>query len=382
MSRKIHVKNTIEKFITSTHAERLQQCSFGVEVETQTDNSDIGNFWSIVYDNLEPDDYMNMEELQADIALATEDYISNNRLSSLVRLWARRYPRFNLPSKHQILCKTLYSKNFKANSAIFREKYLQLLANRVEKIEDRIDDPNDDDIKVKLFNKYLQFLSPIKNIEGINEQFEYIIEEHCREDIDEGEYHLDPDDIAREHPHLFASAISCKHPKVETTDDQSVSGKELRTIGGLSQNEFIGAASAIFNAIDDSKHYIDTDCSAHIHIKLGDIKHYYGNGVLHAAIMEYFILNFERLPKRVQQRLSEGNRWIKPALHDNKYTWVNFHEQGTIEFRLFGNIDTIDDLLACQTMAIESLAYAYQVRFGDYKRKTSNDELEQLARAV
>jgi hypothetical protein len=148
----------------------------------------------------------------------------------------------------------------------------------------------------------------------------------------------------------------------ELVDDQSVSGGEVRTRGGVSFDELIVASDHILDDIESGGGEIDDECSAHIHVKLGDIHHRFGEGNLHRHIMEYLVLHREELPERVLSRLAGGgNRWIVPSVtHNDKYQWVHFHRQGTIEFRLFGNIDDSDDIETCARLAVAALAYAYE----------------------
>jgi len=377
MERKDHIRQLINNFITSNHDERLEQCTFGVEIETQVDDNRT-DFWDTVYTNLDREDYMDTEAYQEELNDLVLEHISDNKLSDLLphRIWGHRFSS-NIPFQ----VRRWNGRWSAARSSDINRLILKAIRTQLIAIEDQLDDPNDNDIKVKLFNKYCTpFFDRINHIEELDEQLDYSIEEGCRESMIDSDYHLDENTIRRNNPELFTSDLSCSHDDIEIVGDQSVSGKELRTIGGLDRHEFANATKAIFDGIEDSDHYVDRDCSAHIHIKLGDIRHYYGDGKLHNAIMEYLIFNLDRLPKSVQQRLkSGGNRWIKPYMDNNKYRWVNFHDQGTIEFRLFGNIDNADDLFQCQQIALESLAYGYQVRFGDYERALSNNDLVILA---
>jgi hypothetical protein len=168
----------------------------------------------------------------------------------------------------------------------------------------------------------------------------------------------------------------------EVIDDQSVTGGEVRTEGGYQYDDFLEAAGEIISDISDGGGYVDSDCSAHIHVKLGDIHHLYGKR-LHRFIMEYLVLNRERLPQAVQNRLYRGgNRWIEPhvANGNDKYQWVHFHCQGTIEFRLFGNIDDVRDIKTCTDLALAALAYAYERRINEGEFELTTDYALELAR--
>ena len=52
---------------------------------------------------------------------------------------------------------------------------------------------------------------------------------------------------------------------------------------------------------------------------------------------------------------------------DEKYNLIHFHSQGTIEFRLFGNIDSIEDASKCFDFVRKSLVYAYTKKLNGEK---------------
>lgn len=382
MSRKQYIKDTIEQFITSNHKERLAQCTFGVEIETQYNDDD--EFWSTVFNNLEREDYMDTESYYNDLRERVTRYIDCSRLSELI---PHRLYDLNTPTPTvRVVAKDVWNRVTPASCSDLSKLYTPLIRERVKAIEDRIDDPTDNDIKVRIFNKVFKgLLDPIDCAYELDERFDYQLEENEQECMNDNEYYYDEDSIRRDHPDLFRSeeGLDISNNDVEVVNDQSVSGSELRTIGGLEYDDFETAVKDICAAVLNSNHYVDKNCSAHIHIKLGSINHYYGDGHLHNAIMEYLVFNLNRLPERVQRRLRYGgNRWIKPYMDDNKYRWVNFHDQKTIEFRLFGGIDRASDIMQCLKIALEALAYGYQVRFGDYKRALSNDDLIELAQEI
>lgn len=373
--RKIHVKNTIEKYITSSFEERLDQLSFGVEIETQCKDAS-GDDWSIIHNNLDGEDYMDLDTYLDDVNEDVRDYINNNRLSNILQHNVCFYSiKIPLPTISYKFSEKIW---YTTSERTYKSYYLKLALDRIKKIENRVDDPEDNDFKLKLLNKVLGI-----NLDSINhidrEVCGYNIEHYYQEGRYESDYYYDIDDIKKNHPHLFKDQLVVDNSDVEIVSDQSVSGQECRTIGGLNYNSLVSSANSIFDAINSSEHYIDTDCSAHLHIKLGDIEHYFGNGNVHNAMMEYIAFNFDRLPKSVQKRLHQGgNRWISLNFHDTKYSWIHFHGQGTIEFRLFGNIDNTDDLLQCVKVATEALAYGYQVRFKDYVRALECSDIRSI----
>lgn len=385
MERKEYIKDTIERFITSDYNQRIDQCTFGIEIETQSIGVARRDAWEIVFNNLDRDDYMSMEDYNEDLRSAVYDYLNDNKVSDLIRfitinnpLKLNPYYRWTYAqSYYQDKRLTKHHFNFYMRDLIKNQIKSEVLA--IEKRAERLGiDIYNEDFKVSLINKYSEYFHcKINDLSEFDYSIsDYNVEDYVRDSIDDSDYYYPISEIVRDNPRLFRAEIDNEHDDVEVVSDQSVSGVELRTMGGLGQDAFKGSIESILESIEDSEHYIDKDCSAHMHIKLGDIKHYYGNGKLHGAIMEYLAFSFDRLPVPVQDRLKcGGNRWIKPNCHDSKYTWVRFHPQGTIEFRLFGNLSELEDILTCQKIALEALAYGYQVRFGDYERALSDSEV-------
>ena len=366
-NRKDEVRDTIRNFIEADYNKRIDMCTYGVEIETQCD-MDYCKAWDEIMNTLDIEEYVDMDEYHKDLRELVVYTIDND--------WLRR-----------ILSYHLSKWDFKSE---YKEDYIEIrqnLINRIYKIEDRLNAWGYFDsteryniIKVKMFNKYVaKYLNygEISDIYEIDAALNYSIEESEKEGLDYSEYEYDLDDILENHGHKLNINFNIRVDNTETVSDQSVSGIEIRTVGANTDSKLKDISREIFNKIDSSEHYIDDECSAHIHIKLGDIFHKFGTN-LHTAIMEYLVLNTERLPLSVQQRIIDSNRWIQPKLMDGKYTWVHFHPQGTIEFRLFGNIDNTKDLIKCRDVALEALAYAYQIRFGDYERLSTDWELMEL----
>lgn len=397
MNRKLQVKNQIESFITGNHVDRLDMCTFGIEIETQCDDND-DDFWTIVYDNLDFYQYMDEDSYYQAIHETTIEDLDGASIMELLEC-LRSSDFINLLSqKYRFKKDKLYWRR-RNERDIYRAIFLQHARDfvaRYESLYDVCTGHLGEEQKAKIikhlvdrsplisFNKYDQELLNEGRIYDSRFPWYEDYEESVRDNMDDEDYRLSEDYIRSEHPDLFPnSSISCDNSLVEIVEDQSITGVEFRTIGGLSIEELEDTIDDIETVINDSDHYIDTDCSAHIHIKLGDIKHYYGDGNLHAAIMEYIAFNFDRLPESVRKRLRNGgNRWIYPYLSQCKYRWVNFHDQGTIEFRLFGNTANKEDLLQCIRIAVEALAYGYQVRFGDYERALDNKMIEDLLLAA
>lgn len=145
---------------------------------------------------------------------------------------------------------------------------------------------------------------------------------------------------------------------VEAGSDGSVKGFEFRTIGALTYDQFVQAASGIFKF----DHYIDTGCSFHIHLQLKGVEHKHG-AKLQRALTEYLVEHQERVPESVRTRWKgiNSNGYIQPGVSRDKYSFVWKHGQGTWEFRCFGNVQTAEEGKLCLDLAIEAMQYAYRV---------------------
>lgn len=166
---------------------------------------------------------------------------------------------------------------------------------------------------------------------------------------------------------------------IEVGSDNSVSGVEIRTVGGLKYFDFLQALKDTFS-ID---HVIDTKCSFHIHLSIPGVKHSHGAS-FQQALNEYLIEHQGKLPATVQERFrgAPKNSYIKKLVESReKYSFTFAHSQGTWEFRCFGNVQNVSEGMACLNLAIEALAYAYEVTQAGRKMITGNlsrDEVEEL----
>jgi hypothetical protein len=184
------------------------------------------------------------------------------------------------------------------------------------------------------------------------------IAENIRENFDYSDYYM------RE---SASDRIKSQYrlPNIEIVQDGSVSGFEFRTIGGLNVEQFAESCHSVFK-ID---HEIDTGCSFHIHVSIPGVKHFYGER-MQLAMVEYIAENIDRLPVTVLKRIRDikNNNYIKGLLSSReKYSFVNAHEQGTWEFRCFGNVQNSVDGMTCRDIAVEALQYAYMAVKGDQK---------------
>jgi hypothetical protein len=150
---------------------------------------------------------------------------------------------------------------------------------------------------------------------------------------------------------------------MEVGSDSSVNGFEFRTRGGLSYADF---RTALVGTMAHD-HTVDEGCSFHIHLSLPGVKHKYG-AKMQAAMVEYIAERILDLPEGVQNRLSGTgtNNFIKGLFESReKYSFVNYHRQGTWEFRCFGNVNSTWGGMVCLDIAIEALAHAYKVVRGE-----------------
>lgn len=158
------------------------------------------------------------------------------------------------------------------------------------------------------------------------------------------------------------SEISAPH--IEVDSDSSVRGGEVRTVGALTPQEFMAAATALFNGHEFE---IDTGCSFHIHLSVPEVKHKYGRA-LQGEMMSFILENLDRVPASVKQRMkSDAIRFFQFKLDGDKMRAVHGHPQKTWEFRLFGNVTTAIEAWRCLLLAIDALRHAYQVRCGKAK---------------
>jgi hypothetical protein len=207
-----------------------------------------------------------------------------------------------------------------------------------------------------------QILSDSTNDEIINQ-----LEENIRENFDYSDFIQSNDDALQDeidnaigHAMRDDNSFSkVNKPKIQCGKDGSVEGYEFRTIGALTYAQFVIASRAAFSL----DHTIDEACSFHIHLSIPGVKHSYGDR-FQLALVEYLIENIGRIPKTVRKRWKGApeNQYIKGLLSSkNKYSFVYAHDQGTWEFRCFGNVHNTKDGLTCLNIAIEAMAHAYQV---------------------
>lgn len=156
--------------------------------------------------------------------------------------------------------------------------------------------------------------------------------------------------------------------------DGSVGAGEITTVGGLTVADFLKAAKPILKQAELGTFEIDTECSFHIHLSVPGIRHSYSEK-FQKNLIEGIMKNSAKLPARVLKRWQNTDwlsRYFDLHLSDDKYSFVNFHEEyGTWEFRCFGNVASFEDAVSCLMVAAEALQYAYRV-----KTKMENPEFK------
>lgn len=358
--RKTQVQNQISSFIKADRMSRRSMLTYGVEFEYQlrdTDNCcdcdfdvthDTEQMYNDAYDeaveNLESfhENHSHTEIIDLIVSVVDpSDFIEEIRnLHFPKRLFKIRKPK--LPN-----CATYRFLAYPSNSPVIKSRMRAIIAKDYDRYV-RKSRNSDVDYYLDDYQKIFRRGSYVKS--GIITTLQ-----------EEVEYNQDPSDYRYDSHDCPDSQV---YTAYEHDDDPSVSGGEIRTVGGLDYSEINIAATEILRDIKSSSGaYIDTGCSAHLHVKLGDIKHYYGDGHLHSLVMEFFSFNVHRLPEPVRARLSGGGpRWARPNFRAEKYNWVQFHPQGTIEFRLFGNVSKASDFVQCIDLALDALAYAYRMK--------------------
>jgi len=95
------------------------------------------------------------------------------------------------------------------------------------------------------------------------------------------------------------------------------------------------------------------------------LKHRYGE-TMQQALTDYLIEHTAELPVDVRERWEKvrQNRFFQPGVQRDKYSFVHAHQQGTWEFRCFGNIKNADDGQRCLELAVRAMQHAYKVLTG------------------
>ena len=216
-------------------------------------------------------------------------------------------------------------------------------------------DPDEDAIEEAISEKVSNILHRASNLKSMisSSLWDSIrddVEESVRDNFDDSEYRKDS---------LGHLADQYNNKFLEVDTDTTVRGFEWRTKGGLPYRQFLKTLARVINV----GHKVDSGCSFHVHVSIPGVKHNYGEK-MQAAMVEYVVLNRHRLPEGARERLAgtEGNDYIKGLFSSrNKYSFVNYHEQGTWEFRCFGAIDTVEGGMECLKIATEALHFAYLV---------------------
>ncbi len=142
--------------------------------------------------------------------------------------------------------------------------------------------------------------------------------------------------------------------------DGTVQGVELQCgDGGVTAKEFVQITKKMFKLPMG----VDNECSFHIHLSIKDIRHTGGDRMCH-AMQEYLLTHLNEFPLAVLKRmLHREGKWSEQYFHfgpnraGEKYQAIAFREQGTWEFRLFGNITTASEGVRCLILATRALQH-------------------------
>lgn len=168
---------------------------------------------------------------------------------------------------------------------------------------------------------------------------------------------------------------------VELVPDGSVSGPEIRTIGGLKPVEFLRTAKEVLKR----NIKVNAGCSFHIHIALnktdesrltGTRTHVPSAEVQHYAF-EYILRHVHEFPLAVRERISQnqrdGRKYYKfdPSRKGDRYFCIA-QRHDTYEFRMWGNIADYKSVSQCLMMTIKALHYGLRVVNGQDKPVFNN----------
>ncbi len=189
------------------------------------------------------------------------------------------------------------------------------------------------------------------------------LSEHFRETLDTEPFYEDVSSGVE--PDDFKIRYDVQLKGIEVISDSSVSGYEFRTgRGGLALPAFVEHAERLFTL----GHEIDTGCSFHVHVKVKDVKHVYSARAFR-EVVAYLLSRYDDLPEGVRVRLKNTgtrDRYFGFDVNQGaeKYSAVNWHHQGTIEFRLFGNVKDTANGSKCARIAADALRHLYRVSAG------------------
>lgn len=173
----------------------------------------------------------------------------------------------------------------------------------------------------------------------------------------------DDDDIP------LAEYVSRHIPRtIESGEDASVSGGELRHSDPLSYDQTLSAWGEVLRRSDYS---IDEECSLHIHMSIEGKTHSFGPEL--SKWMHYYLVsNADTYPECIQKRWRAGRMDEYFAIPENdykaendRYSFIAFRDEmdltgTTWEFRCWGNVDSVENIKVCLDATIEAYNFAYQ----------------------
>ena len=150
----------------------------------------------------------------------------------------------------------------------------------------------------------------------------------------------------------FTEAISVGY-------DSTVSGFELRTVGGISKELFSEALADVMQV----QHEVDSKCSFHVHIGSNSDLALPTTREAHRQMIA-FIVSDPRIPAKVRERWTNAttrDKWFPITGNgtEEKYAFIyNHRKYKTLEFRCFGNVSNAEDAEACRAVAHDAVVDA------------------------
>ena len=138
------------------------------------------------------------------------------------------------------------------------------------------------------------------------------------------------------------------------TDTSVPEGREIRTKGGSLFDKILDKASTLLGLPDIQQARIGEGCSFHVHVggKINgyDISQTYVNGHRIIRTIEYQLLSlYDIWPEVVKTRMAGVGRQYAGFTEEEAVIYNSGHN--TLEFRIFGNVSTIEDAHKCIEIA-------------------------------
>lgn len=214
-------------------------------------------------------------------------------------------------------------------------------------------------IETIISNEGIDTLESLTGSDYLEDAILELLERDIRRSPEDWGY--DPDDYDSMDRNYFRR--TCRTRFLELGYDSSVDGVEIRTRdGGVAWGAFNRAAVDAFGSFD---HDIDTNCSFHIHLSLPGLSP--KSGKIVRRMTQYILDHQDELPEEVRKRLRSSACSEYASISKSgsgKYSFIHIHEQGTWEFRAFGNVSSAASARICADLAVRALYHAYRIRCG------------------